>query len=66
VLAGAGDEQVPSGGIITGIGRVHGRLVAFAGEGADLQLMYAMLLDMPSCCMTADASQMHDTWHCSC
>ena len=36
-----GREEVPSGGIVTGIGRVHGRLVAFAGETA----VYAGLRD---------------------
>ena len=32
-----GDEVVPSGGIITGIGRIHGRLVALVANDATVK-----------------------------
>ena len=32
-----GDEDVPSGGIITGIGRIHGRLVALVANDATVK-----------------------------
>lgn len=37
VAYGAGAEDVPSGGIVTGIGRVHGRLVAFVANDATVK-----------------------------
>ncbi len=33
----AGKEAVPCGGIVTGIGRVHGRLVAIAANDATVK-----------------------------
>ncbi len=33
----AGKEDVPSGGIVTGIGRVHGRLVALVANDATVK-----------------------------
>ena len=30
----AGKEAVPSGGLVTGIGQVHGRLIAFVANDA--------------------------------
>jgi acetyl-CoA carboxylase carboxyltransferase component len=32
-----GSEEVPAGGIVTGIGRVHGRLVAFVANDATVK-----------------------------
>lgn len=32
-----GDEEVPSGGIVTGIGKIHGRLVAIAANDATVK-----------------------------
>jgi len=32
-----GKEEVPSGGIVTGIGRVHGRLVALVANDATVK-----------------------------
>eukprot|EP00983_Pelagomonas_calceolata_P107881 1159395-Pelagomonas_calceolata.AAC.2 len=36
VTCAAGAEQVPAGGIVTGIGQVHGRLVAIAAQSHPL------------------------------
>ena len=33
----AGDEEVPAGGIVTGLGRIHGRLVAIAANDATVK-----------------------------
>eukprot|EP00967_Tisochrysis_lutea_P147698 scaffold281039_cov23-Tisochrysis_lutea.AAC.1 len=37
VTCAAGAEQVPAGGIVTGIGQVHGRLVAIAANDATVK-----------------------------
>ena len=36
-LPPAGKEEVPSGGMVTGIGRVHGRLVAIVANDATVK-----------------------------
>ena len=33
----AGKEEVPAGGLVTGIGRVHGRLVAMVANDATVK-----------------------------
>ncbi len=56
-----GKEEVPAGGIITGIGRVHGRLVAIVANDATVKggTYYPITVKVGAAAAAASYSCMH-------